>query len=68
MNARASVSAKGWGVEASASIASENSESYGSNQVKIIAYRDLTYGIDGMIEGDFPPFRDEVKDMLCQSP
>ena len=68
LNARASVSASGWGASASASIASENSVSYQSNQVKIVAYRDLTYGIDGMVTGEFPAFRDDAKDMLCQNP
>lgn len=68
MNARASVSASGWGASASASIASENSVKYQSNQVKIVAYRDLTYGIDGLVTGDYPPFSDQARDMLCSNP
>lgn len=34
----------------------------------MIAYRDIKYGVDGMVTGDLPPFTDEAKDFLCKDP
>lgn len=42
--------------------------SYESNQVILVAYRDITYGVDGMVVGDEPPFTDQAKDLLCMDP
>jgi len=36
--------------------------------VLLIAYRDITYGVDGMVVGDLPPFTDNAKDSLCKNP
>ena len=34
----------------------------------LIAYREIKYGIDGMVDGNLPPFTDEAKDFLCMDP
>lgn len=68
IDARASISGSGWGVKAGASIAAGSNGHYESNQVVLIAYREIKYGIDGMVDGNLPPFTDEAKDFLCMDP
>lgn len=33
-----------------------------------MAYRDIRYGIDGMVTGDEPKFTPEARDLLCSNP
>ena len=62
------MSMSGWGASMSASFAAQSDVQYNSNQVLLIAYRDIINGVDGMIDGNLPPFTDEAKDFLCQDP
>lgn len=41
---------------------------YQSNQILMVAYRDIKYGVDGMVTGSLPPFTDEARDFLCKDP
>lgn len=68
LSARASVSGKGWNWKASVKFATDAGVTYQSNEVLLVAYRDLIHGYDGMMTGDFPPFTPEAKDKLCRNP
>lgn len=68
LKSRASVSVSGWGFGLAANFAHQSKINYDSNQVILIAYRDIHYGMDGMIEGNLPPLSDDAKDVLCQNP
>lgn len=68
IEAKTSASGSGWGFKASAEIAASTKVSYKSNEVLLIAYREIIYGIDGLVIGELPDLNDVAKDTLCMDP
>lgn len=62
---RGSMSASGWGASVSANMAYSSDMQYNSNQVLLVAYRDILIGRDGMVDGQLPPLTEQAKDYLC---
>ena len=68
LDGRASISASGWGVPISAEFAAKSGINYQSDQLIIVAYRDIKFGVEGMVTGQYPSFTPDARDILCQDP